>query len=130
MSGAKTSRPWTPNWDDGTVGTRAQANYKFIVELWRDNSLRTSLLRKAEEDQNDLRRELNERLQLKIDDYVNILVIDLGTGTMKPEKLPPGEFYSLLLPANPTRMPDNPPYKYNQAWTEAWYHAVREAGGM
>jgi hypothetical protein len=119
-------------------GDRAQANYKFLDQLWEENStLRKEVVAAAEKsangdpDQTELKTYLDKRgLKLELDtEHVSVVVVDCQTAKIvKPEPIKE-KFYILFLPANPSVGSDEG-FKYTQQWAEAWYHAVRETGGM
>jgi hypothetical protein len=136
-------------------GTRAQANYEFLEELWKkDEDLRKELVELSEQSQNvspqnvtedaDLRKNLlgysqsglkdliREKLKTELGPNVSVVVVDLETAKMMPATPTQGvngEFYIFFLPAYPRGRLDKS-YIASQQWAEAWYHAVHETGGM
>ena len=132
---------WTPyvysnQYDD--YGTRAQINYRFLGRLWEADQLyRNDLVKLAEQSLSDReQKELKDNLRLKdvlaldIPLNVSVVVVDLENAKMvSPTEGTQTQFYVLFLPANPS---EGSPEAFQDAqkWAEAWYHAVRETGGM
>jgi hypothetical protein len=134
----KNDYPTDLPYSQADIDTRARRIYKYLDKLWGAGGdlLVDTLLRLAENDQNLLKRVLNEPpLRLKLDNDVVCAVIDLKTGRLAspPGAAADGKFYMLMLPAKPKGDPDDEDYatlKASQQWTEAFYHAVRQSGGM
>jgi hypothetical protein len=118
-------------------GDRAQTNYKFLDQLWeKDPNLRRGVVEAARSSKNDPKQSgfvqylAENGLKLEFDTKdVSVLVVDCETAEIvKPEPIK-AKFYILFLPANPRGGPGKG-FKDTQQWAEAWYHAVRETGGM
>jgi hypothetical protein len=146
--------PPNPTYFDADIDTRAQRIYEYLDTLWGNNgknrkAIVKDLLDFAQEPskngkppQEKLRKLLAEPpLRLVLPHDVDYAVIDLETGEMatlskadKKSKL----FYMLMLPSTPKdpKEPKDPKdksydiFKASQQWTEAFYHAVRQSGGM
>lgn len=123
-------------------GTRAQINYRFLDRLWdTGQQLRTDLVKLAKDSldnpqevkgdpQKKLKDRLKDELDLDLPSGVGVVVVNLQNAEMvsPTQAYAQSEFYILFLPANP--IGSDASFIDAQKWAEAWYHAVRETGGM
>ena len=132
--------PGDPPYFKAAMDTRARRIYEYLNFLWDENKGPARidiLLNLAQQSpQDELRALLAEPpLKLELPDDVVCAVIDLATGRLAtpPGAKADGKFYMLMLPAKPSQGPANESYdsfKASQQWIEAFYHGVRQSGGM
>jgi hypothetical protein len=125
------------NAEEEHYGDRAQRNYDFLERLWHPVTgagFRNDLIGLAQASQVGLKADPNVvALGLGLAPDVYVALLDLESGRMVYDNAPPAHpdgFYILMLPATPRARPGSRSYKVAQQWAEAWYHAVRETGGM
>jgi hypothetical protein len=118
-------------------GDRAQRNYRFLDRLWQPGAagtaVRNNLIADAQTSQAALKANADfANLQLNLQPDVYVALLDCESGRLVYDTVPPAHpdgFYILMLPARPQARNDRS-YIVAQQWAEAWYHAVRETGGM
>jgi hypothetical protein len=120
--------PYKP-YSSNSVGEHVQNNYEFFNDIFDDKNYRDDLFAM---DQDGLRKELEKEYGLKIPPEVKIVLIDLESARMQPDDIDPTRdtFYQLVMPPTPRRHPGSPEYKHDQAWEDAWYHAIVDSYGM
>ena len=131
---------WTPyvyGKQDDEYGTRGQINYQFLGRLWETSQqLRNDLVKLSEDSlgnppEKGLKARLKDELSLDLPSRVSVVVVDLENAKM----VSPTEGYHrrnstfyFFLPTQVKALTQA--FIDAQKWAEAWYHAVRETGGM
>jgi hypothetical protein len=127
--------PYKP-WSYADVGAYTQHNYAFVDTLFQDGpgepnpGIRRSYRHYTG---NQLRLQIQSDLGLTIPSDVKVGVFDIELAHFhNPEAInfSADAYYIMVLPPFPRQNPGNNVYIRDQAWQDAWYHAVVDGYGM
>lgn len=115
----------------GQVEKSVDTNYKFLHELFSNNSTLRSQLMGCKTEQ-DARTLLGNK-GITVQPPIRIMVVDIESATTKTWDKPinpkTDSWYVLVLPPVPRRKPDKS-HTDAQAMLAAWYHASNDGYGM
>lgn len=124
------------SWSEDKVGENVQLGYDFLDNLFDDvqgPQIRNAIFQCNS--QAAMRTLLEDTYGLQwIPVNVNIMVLDIENARVWPTPIPNNfkdkNWYTLVLPPNPRRNPNNGVYTDSVAWNAAWYHAMADGYGM
>jgi hypothetical protein len=126
--------PWKP-WSPNHVGQYVQHNYAFMDQLFdpaNGAAFRQAFWNYPNEDA--LRNAINSHLHLNIPNTVRVGFFDVERPAFHsfppPINAATDNYYVMILPSMPRRKPGDNTYIEDQAWEDAWYHAVVDGFGM